>query len=117
MMRSILSRRSVVHGLVLGAAAFIARPAVAQGSPRVVVVGGGFGGVTCARTLQRSTIAVTLVEPNATYTACPFSNAVLAGLRPLQAQQFGYEAVRRDGVAVVQQSATGIDPQGRRRTG
>jgi sulfide dehydrogenase [flavocytochrome c] flavoprotein subunit len=41
---------------------------------------------------------------------------VLAGLRPLQAQQFGYDAVRKDGVAVVQQSATGVDPQERRVT-
>jgi sulfide dehydrogenase [flavocytochrome c] flavoprotein chain len=116
MMRSEASRRAVLHGLALGAATLVARPAVAQGSPRVVVVGGGFGGVTCARVLQRSAIAVTLVEPNATYTACPVSNAVLAGLRPLQAQQFGYDAVRKDGVAVVQQSATGVDPQERRVT-
>jgi sulfide dehydrogenase [flavocytochrome c] flavoprotein subunit len=116
MMRSEASRRAVLHGLALGAATLVARPAAAQGSPRVVVVGGGFGGVTCARVLQRSAIAVTLVEPNATYTACPVSNAVLAGLRPLQAQQFGYDAVRKDGVAVVQQSATGVDPQERRVT-
>jgi sulfide dehydrogenase [flavocytochrome c] flavoprotein chain len=116
MMRSEASRRAVLQGLALGAATLVARPAVAQGSPRVVVVGGGFGGVTCARVLQRSAIAVTLVEPNATYTACPVSNAVLAGLRPLQAQQFGYDAVRKDGVAVVQQSATGVDPQERRVT-
>ena len=115
-MRSAPSRRAVLQGVALGAAALAARPAVAQGSPRVVVVGGGFGGVTCARVLQRSAIAVTLVEPNATYTACPVSNAVLAGLRPLQAQQFGYDAVRKDGVAVVQQSATGVDPQERRVT-
>ncbi len=114
MMRPAPSRRAVLRGVALGAAALVARPAVAQGPPRVVVVGGGFGGVTCARALRRSAIAVTLVEPDATYTACPLSNAVLAGLRPLQAQRFGYDAVRQDGVAVVQQSATGVDHQGRR---
>jgi sulfide dehydrogenase [flavocytochrome c] flavoprotein chain len=113
-MRSAPSRRAVLRGVALGAAALAARPAVAQGPPRVVVVGGGFGGVTCARALRRSAIAVTLVEPDATYTACPLSNAVLAGLRPLQAQRFGYDAVRQDGVVVVRQSATGVDHQGRR---
>jgi sulfide dehydrogenase [flavocytochrome c] flavoprotein chain len=31
-------------------------------------------------------IAVMLVEPNATFTACPFSNEVVASLRDLRAQ-------------------------------
>ncbi len=34
---------------------------------------------------------VTLVEPNRTFTACPFSNDVIAGLRSIEAQQFGYD--------------------------
>ena len=49
-------------------------------APRVVVIGGGFAGASCARALQRAAWRVTLVEPSATYTACPFSNAVIAGL-------------------------------------
>ncbi len=41
------------------------------------MVGGGFAGATCARALKRAraALAVTLVEPNPTFTACPFSNA------------------------------------------
>ena len=40
-------------------------------------------------------IHVTLVEASATFTACPFSNAVIGGLRDLKAQQFGYDKVAR----------------------
>ncbi|HYB72772.1 MAG TPA: FCSD flavin-binding domain-containing protein [Candidatus Sulfotelmatobacter sp.] len=97
------------------AGAALPRRAAGQASARVVVVGGGFAGVTCARFLHRAggRLQVTLVEPNATFTACPFSNAVIAGLRAIQDQTFGYEAVRAEGVALVQAAATGIDPQGR----
>ena len=45
-------------------------------------------------------IAVTLVEANATYTALPHSNAVLAGLRRLQQQQFGYDQIKSAGISV-----------------
>ena len=67
-------------------AACFPAPIFAQGAaPRVVVIGGGFAGASCARALRQADprIAVTLVEPNATFTACPFSNAVIAGLREL----------------------------------
>jgi NADPH-dependent 2,4-dienoyl-CoA reductase/sulfur reductase-like enzyme len=103
---------------VLGASAvLLPRVVRAQGAARVVVVGGGFAGATCARELQRTgDVAVTLVEANPTFTACPLSNNVIAGLRDLREQQFGYEGLRRAGVAVVHQSATRVDAQGRRVT-
>jgi NADPH-dependent 2,4-dienoyl-CoA reductase/sulfur reductase-like enzyme len=100
---------------LIGAAAVgLARPALAQGSARVVVIGGGFGGATCARELKRQGLDVTLVEESATYTACPLSNAVLGGLRPLTAQQFTLDAVKREGVAVAAQRATAVDTEARR---
>jgi NADPH-dependent 2,4-dienoyl-CoA reductase/sulfur reductase-like enzyme len=84
-------------------------------APRVVVVGGGFGGASCARALRQAAprIAVTLVEPSATFTACPMSNAVVAGLRELSAQQFTYERLARDGIALARTTATAVDPVGR----
>lgn len=103
-------RRSFISGL---AAASLASPAVARAQPKVVVIGGGFGGATCARALAHEGLAVTLIEPNATYTACPLSNAVIAGLRPLSAQQFRYDAVARAGVTVARHRAVGIDAQAR----
>ena len=76
------------------AAALLPLPAFAQGSSgRVVVIGGGFAGATCARFVKRMDprVTVTLVEASQTFTACPFSNSVIAGLRDLTAQQFGYD--------------------------
>ena len=105
-------------GLVAAALAapFLPRRAAAQAAARVVVVGGGFAGATCARFLRRRDprLEVTLVEPNDTFTACPFSNGVLAGLRDIRDQHFGYQALRADGIAVVHTAATAIDSQLRR---
>ena len=83
------------------AAALLPMPAIAQGAgPRVVVIGGGFAGATAARYLKDANKAatVTLVEANPTFTACPFSNTVIAGLRTLKDQQFGYDKIAESGV-------------------
>jgi NADPH-dependent 2,4-dienoyl-CoA reductase/sulfur reductase-like enzyme len=81
----------------------------------VVVVGGGFAGASCARALKKldQTIAVTLVETNRTFTACPFSNGVIAGLRELAAQQFGYDKIAADGVVLAAGTANIVDAQAR----
>src|SRR5262249_45502630 len=77
-------RRGVLAtGAAAACAAVMPLPALAQqAEPQVVVVGGGFAGATVARALRRldSNIPVTLVEVNRTFTACPFSNGVIAGL-------------------------------------
>ena len=100
--------------LAAGAGLALARPALAQAAPKVVVIGGGFGGATAARALRRGGLDVTLVEVNPTYTACPFSNEVIAGLQPIAAQRFGYEGVAHAGIRVVHAAATGIDANARR---
>jgi sulfide dehydrogenase [flavocytochrome c] flavoprotein subunit len=117
-MRSVIpsTRRDFLRaGAALGSIALLPRPALAQGAPRVVVVGGGFAGATCARTLRQldPRLQVTLVEANTTYTACPFSNMVIAGLRELPAQQFGYAGAKADGIALVGQSAAKVDAAAR----
>jgi NADPH-dependent 2,4-dienoyl-CoA reductase/sulfur reductase-like enzyme len=95
-------------------AAALAAPLIARAQtvPRVVVVGGGFGGATAARYLRHADprIEVVLVEPNSTFVACPFSNEVIAGLRDIQAQLFAYQRVAASGVRVVQAVVTAIDP-------
>jgi len=99
-----------------GSAALFSTRAFAQSpAARVVVVGGGFAGASCARALRHadSRIAVTLVEPSPTFTACPFSNAVIAGLRELRAQQFTYDRVAADGITISRTTATAVDAQAR----
>lgn len=109
------TRRAFLRG---GAAAatvtLMPLPAIAQAASRVIVVGGGFAGATCARALKRLAprTHVTLVEPNSIFTACPFSNDVIAGFRDLKAQQFTYDRIRRE-VTFIRQTATKIDPQKR----
>ncbi|WP_414717615.1 FCSD flavin-binding domain-containing protein [Steroidobacter sp.] len=113
------SRRAVVGGLaaggVLAAFGMGSARAAAKAAPRVVVIGGGFAGASCARLIKNEDrdISVTLVEANSTYIACPFSNAVVAGLRELDRQKFGYDRVRADGIDVVHRKATAVDAKQR----
>ncbi|MEE4277628.1 MAG: NAD(P)/FAD-dependent oxidoreductase [Halieaceae bacterium] len=111
------SRRHFVRDLGIGAGAVSLAPlAGAAAAARVVIVGGGFAGASCARALREfaPAIQVTLVEPKKTYTACPFSNLVIAGQRGLAQQEFDYRGVVRSGVEVLHRSAVDIDPVGRR---
>jgi NADPH-dependent 2,4-dienoyl-CoA reductase/sulfur reductase-like enzyme len=111
-----LTRRDVARGIAASVAlSTLPCPSLAQSAARVVVIGGGFGGASCARALRKldAKLQVTLIEPNRTFTACPFSNEVIAGLRDLQAQQFSYEKIAAEGVTVIPQAATKVDPQAR----
>ena len=112
----LMTRRNVVRGIAATTASFtLPCPSRAQAAARIVVIGGGFGGAACARALRRidAKFQVTLVEPNKIFTACPFSNEVIAGLRDIEAQQFSYEKIIADGVSVIAQAAVKIDPQAR----
>src|SRR5437899_2301555 len=113
MSRTHPTRRDFLKAAAAGASAsMLPLPAIAQGAAgRVVVVGGGFAGTTCARFLKRidPRINVTLVETNRTFIACPFSNGVIAGLRELTAQEFGYGKVAGDQITLTFASATGVD--------
>jgi sulfide dehydrogenase [flavocytochrome c] flavoprotein chain len=111
-----ISRRKLLGIAAASAAAsLVQRPAVAQAAPRVVIVGGGFAGATLARTLKKADarVSITLVEASRTFTACPFSNAVIAGLRDLDAQQFTYDKIAGEGVTLAFEMATAIDVSAR----
>ena len=111
------TRRRFVTGTL--AAATLGAPAVLRAQTplaRVVVVGGGFAGATCARYLRlwEPRIEVTLVEPQAVYVACPLSNRVLGGTFDLHHLARDYGALQSDyGVRVLRASATAIDPSKR----
>jgi sulfide dehydrogenase [flavocytochrome c] flavoprotein subunit len=111
------NRREFTAGVGAGiASAMLPRPMLAQGAaPKIVVVGGGFAGLTAARVAKRydKGLDVTVVEANPTYTACPFSNDVIAGLRDIKEQQFGYGKVTGDGITLAQTNTTGVDATAR----
>jgi NADPH-dependent 2,4-dienoyl-CoA reductase/sulfur reductase-like enzyme len=108
---SALTRRRFVTATA-SAALLCGTPAIAKSQPRVVVVGGGFGGVSAARWLRRIDphLHVTLVTSEARFVTCPGSNAVIAGMREIDQLTFSYERVRRSGVHVIHDTATNIDP-------
>jgi sulfide dehydrogenase [flavocytochrome c] flavoprotein subunit len=87
-----------------------------QAKGRVVIVGGGFGGASCAKYLRRFApdVDITLVERDAKFVTCPFSNAVMAGIYDLDFITHDYAALRqRDRVNVIHDSATAVDPVGK----
>jgi NADPH-dependent 2,4-dienoyl-CoA reductase/sulfur reductase-like enzyme len=110
------TRREFLKATALTSFALLPMPAIGQGAAgRVVVVGGGFAGASCARALKKidPRVTVTLVEQSRTFTACPFSNEVIAGLRELHEQQFDYAKFAGDGVTMAFDTATAVDVQAR----
>ena len=93
-----------VSGMALGGKA----------KPHVVVIGGGFGGATCARYIKKfdENIDVTLIERDAQFVTCPFSNLVLGGLRDMKSITHSYDALKsKHGINVVQDEVTDIDAE------
>ncbi|HEY9147241.1 MAG TPA: NAD(P)/FAD-dependent oxidoreductase [Thiobacillus sp.] len=83
---------------------------------RVLVIGGGFAGATCAKYLRRAdpTIQVTLIERQRTYVTPPSSNLVATGLRPLSAITLDYDKLSRNhGIQMAYGNAASIDPAGK----
>lgn len=109
-----ISRRQIVQSTLIGlGAATIPQFAFSQTGARIVIIGGGFGGATAAKALKTylPNANVTLIEKNANYAACPFSNLVIGGFRDISAQTFSYDALATSGVQVVGALATDIDAE------
>ncbi len=90
----------------------LSAPSLAQGKPRVVVIGGGPGGATAARYIAKESngaIDVTLIEPLKTFTTCFFSNLYVGGFRDYKSLTHNYDKVRKGGVKVVHSMAASID--------
>jgi sulfide dehydrogenase [flavocytochrome c] flavoprotein chain len=111
-------RRQFIHsvgiGSTLGAAGLLSGCASVSGKgPKVVVVGGGYGGATAAKYVRMWSdygIQVTLVEPNATFVSCPISNLVVGGSKTIADITIPYDNLsKRHGVTVVRDMVTSID--------
>lgn len=92
------------------------RTASARPLGRVVVIGGGFGGVTAAKYLRMwsaGRIEVILVERNTEFISCPLSNLVLGGSRTLADITRDYKGLHAHGVRVVHDEVVAIDPGNR----
>src|SRR5437870_9027933 len=83
---------------------------------RDVVIGGGRGGTSVAKYVRLAdpSIEVILLEPNKEFVSCPFSNLVLSGVRTIESLTFNYDRLRAQGVKVLHETATMIEPDSRR---
>jgi sulfide dehydrogenase [flavocytochrome c] flavoprotein chain len=112
------NRRAFVKtsGALLGAAGtlgLMAGCAAGASGPKVVVVGGGYGGATAAKYIRLWSdygINVTLVEPNAAFVSCPLSNLVVGGSKQLADITVPYDNLaKRHGVTLVRDMVVSID--------
>ncbi len=81
--------------------------------PKVIVVGGGFGGATAAKYMamwSEGKIDVTLVERGDAFVSCPMSNLVLGGSKSMGDISVAYGGLAKYGVRQVKGEATGFDP-------
>jgi sulfide dehydrogenase [flavocytochrome c] flavoprotein chain len=105
-------RFTALAGASLAAAPLCAPRALGQAKPKLVVIGGGPGGGTLARYVNKDAagaIDVTLVEPGKHFTTCFFSNLYVGGFRSFESITHGYDNVARAGVRVVHEWASAID--------
>lgn len=114
-----LSRRTLMQGLgalaVSPAFSSFPRPAYAQGAARIVVIGGGAGGATLAKYVKvgAPNANVTLVERNATYTSCFYSNLYYGGFRTIESLTHSYDQLREAGLNLIQDVAVDVDTEAR----
>jgi len=120
-MKNEYTRREFIKAIGASAAA-AATPAILAGCAtepaapakpvgRVIVIGGGYGGATCAKYIRmwsERRIEVFLIERNPQFVSCPVSNLVLGGSRSMQDITFGYEKLREYGVQVIRDDVTGV---------
>jgi NADH dehydrogenase FAD-containing subunit len=88
-------------------------------APRVLVVGGGFGGATVAKYLRMwgGNIDVTLIDANPTHVSCILSNLVVTGALPMSRITLGFDALQANhGVKIVQGKAVAINAARNRLT-
>ena len=81
--------------------------------PKVVVVGGGYGGATAAKYIamwSEGKIDVTLVERDAQFVSCPLSNLVLGGSKSIADISVAYDGLNKYGIKRIRGEATGFDP-------
>lgn len=81
---------------------------------QVVIIGGGFGGLTVAKELKKAdpNFDILIIEKNETFMSCPFSNTNLGKLKGVNLGTFVFDydqAVERNGYTMLQSKVTAID--------
>ncbi len=105
-----IGRRDVLHGAAAGLVVASAPQIARAGRPRIVVVGGGWGGLGALRALAPGGAAdLVLVEPHPAFVSCPLSIHYIVGERPFADFEHSYGALDRLGVQRIAEPALAID--------
>jgi sulfide dehydrogenase [flavocytochrome c] flavoprotein subunit len=99
----------------------VAMAASGKSGKNIVIVGGGFGGLTIAKALKGkdSSLNVTVVEKNSMFMACPFSNTLLGGLDNVSLDTFVgdfYQPAAKHNYNFVSGEVTTIDRKAKKVT-
>ena len=79
--------------------------------PKVVILGGGFGGGTCLNVFDEISdkIDLVLIEKNKYYYTCPFSNSVVGGFRSINQNRFSYDSIKKRKLKFINKKVNYID--------
>ena len=99
-MRNNFRRRFLKNSLgivALGSFSFKAPFVNSKSSPKVVIIGGGYGGATVSKYIKKwsPNIDVTLVEKNTNYVSCPISNRIFSGKVDLNYLTHNYDTLSK----------------------
>ncbi len=110
-----VSRRDILKtaaGLSLLPTLAFPRKVGTQGRANVVIVGGGYGGVTVAKYIKKENpnLNVVIIEERPFFMSCPMSNHFLVGLLELTPLCFSYNVLEvKHGVKVLNDKVIGIE--------
>ncbi|MBD3806818.1 FAD/NAD(P)-binding oxidoreductase [Sulfuricurvum sp.] len=84
------------------------------GKHQVVIIGGGWGGLTVAKELKKidPKFDVVIIEKNDSFMSCPFSNCNLGGLKGVSLSTLTHDysqAIEKHGYGMLTAVVTGID--------
>lgn len=84
------------------------------GRHQVVIIGGGFGGLTVAKELKKidPKFDVAIIEKNDSFMSCPFSNCNLGGIAGVNLSTLTHDysqAIEANGYGMLTAAVTGID--------
>ena len=119
-MRNNFRRRFLKNSLgivALGSFSFKAPFVNSKSSPKVVVIGGGYGGATVSKYIKKwsPNIDVTLVEKNTNYVSCPISNRIFLGKVDINYLTHNYETLsKKYSVKIINDTVNSISPKNKK---
>ncbi len=113
-----LSLASLAPSLITACAGFNKKNTNSIG--RVVIIGGGYAGITAAKYIRMwstGNIEVVVIEKSSQFVSCPLSNLVLGGSKSINDLTFGYDlAQKTHGITWVTDEVTAIDAANKKVT-